>query len=91
MRGCLTVLFAFLAVFCIGAVLTADPCDRDGGAGVVFLLAGLLFAGVAAFGVGRGATQRPWIRWAVAVSVPLALACGSYLTLVIRWAEQCSR
>jgi hypothetical protein len=89
--GCLTIVLAFLAVFCVGAVVTADPCDRGDGAGIVFLIAGLVFAGGAAFGIARAATERAWIRWAAAVSVPLALAGGSYFVLLLRWAEQCSR
>jgi len=96
-RG-LTVLFAFLAVFCIGAVLSADPCDRGDAAGIFgdaagifLLLTGLVFAGGAAFGVARAMTERVWVPWTAAVCAPLTLGVGSYVVLLVRWGVACSR
>jgi hypothetical protein len=90
LRGCLTVFFALAGAFCVGASLSADPCDREDDAGVVFLLAGLLFIGAAAYGVARAVTERAWIAWASAVMVPVVLGFALYVVLLLRWVEQCT-
>ena len=89
LRGCLTVFCALAAVFFLGALLSAEPCDTDAAAGP-FLVLGLLFAGGAAFSAARALTNRAWIVWTSAVAVPLAVGVGVYVLLLWRWVGACA-
>jgi hypothetical protein len=86
----LTVVLALAGVFCIGAVLSSDPCDRQDDAGVFFMLVGLVLTGGAVFGVARGLTRRAWIAWTSAAMVPVAIGAVVYVVLLFRWVERCS-
>jgi FtsH-binding integral membrane protein len=89
LRGCITILLALAGAFFIGAVLSADPCDRDA-AGRPFIVIGLLFVGGAAFSVARAFTQRAWIVRMCAVATTVVLGLALTVVEAWRWAGACS-
>jgi Tol biopolymer transport system component len=90
LRGCIAVVFALVGAFFIGAVLSADPCDKADAAARAFIIVGLVFVGGAAFSAARTFTQRAWIVWTCALVTPVALGLGLAVVEAWRWAGACS-
>ena len=90
MRGCLTIVLALAAAFCIGVAIDGDPCDRGSGVEDVFYGVGLVLVGGATYVVARGFTKRVWILATAAVLTPVAVGFGISVISLLRWVGECS-
>jgi hypothetical protein len=88
-----------ITLIVVGAVLVAaffsgvgdDPCERDGSAGTVAVLVGLLLFGVASYLIASRLTTRGWLPVAVTIAtVVVGYYAVTTVALLVYWVPNCA-